>query len=344
MATVDITNNAIVNVPSNSPNDKTNDIRTVIHSVRDAGGGTIIFPSGVYHVTGNIFDGTEVSGNNKSNITIQGEGPGGTIIRLHSSTPGTTPIILKTVGNTSQAAYFTMRDITLDGNNVSGGALWFRFEKTSFVRLERMSIINTLSGVIYGRQWWDSVIHDVHFENVGTSSNVAAVLLDNDASPPTQFASSNNLKFEVCRWIDCGSMAVKMREFARMIYFTGCYFQGKETSGYSNIHIEPTTSSYACYLISFNGCRFIEGGLHHIYAKWTHGVLVTGCGFEGKLGASNNAGYAIELDNTSNSVITGNNFATGANPTPVTNGLGPYHTTGTTTGNVVKANVGLADI
>jgi hypothetical protein len=112
--------------------DDTSAILTTTGLARDAGGGEVYLPAGIYAVaTYQLFNSS--GGTVKSaGVTIRGDAPQASRIKLISDY--SIPLFAITGASaTSHASWFKMQDITLDGNNKV--ANWIQFYRASLALL-----------------------------------------------------------------------------------------------------------------------------------------------------------------------------------------------------------------
>lgn len=280
---------------------QTTELQNAMNATRDFGG-TLYVPAGDYLVDNTVFDTVNTSGQFKnSNVIIRGDGPATRII-LDSGGASNPIFSIHGASAATRATWFTLKDMTLDGDGQS--ATWLNFVEASLVRMERVQIVNTLGTGIYARDWWDSVLHDVTFDDVGNNTTFSSSIALN-ATGSNVDAASNNIKFEAVRFLNNRYYSVRMNALTREIYFLGCTFQGRTdmASGapvysYENIRMDDA------YAVSFTGCHFRNAGTYHIKATDSEGLVVANSSLEKAWF------YGIQLNNTDNCCITNNNFAT----------------------------------
>jgi hypothetical protein len=259
-----------------------------------------------------IFD-TIASGDfQTARIRFRGDAPQATILRLSSATT-TNPTIFNVRGGVpsggsslTRATWFTLEDMTLDGNYKQ--ANWISFAQASAASLNRVQMLNTNGYGIVAQELWDSVFHDVIFDNVGdfrSSVMYPTVKLGSfsgDTAPTT-----NNIKFEACQFVNNDkSYSVQLDQDTHAIFFLGCSFNGLDTNSSPTIKVNGTSlpvSKYAA-TCSFEACKFLTTHGSHIDASYAKGLIIANTSFEGSY--SN----GILLQNCSACMISGSNFGT----------------------------------
>lgn len=261
------------NAYGNGTNNDTAAILAAMNACRDAGGGEVYLPAGKYVVQNTIFNSINSSSTFKnSSVTVRGDAPNATSLFCDQNVQLTNPIfnVQGETGDGDRAAWFKLQDITLDGNNKS--ATWLNFYRASQVRLERVQILNTVGPGIYGEELWDSVFHDVLFDNVGVSGSPALELVSGPSTDAN--FSSNNIKLEACQFVNNPNISVQLGQDAHAIYFLGCSFTGSSGVSYATVKINATTLSTGSNsgICSFSGCRFLNCGSYHINALYADGM------------------------------------------------------------------------
>jgi parallel beta-helix repeat protein len=327
-----------------------------MRACQNAGGGEIYLPAGIYLINKRIVDSLSSSGTFINTLfTMRGDGPSATSIKLAAQLSGTPTIFNisgKTTGDgsTDRATWFTLKDITLDGNYQA--ATWLDFYRASSVRLDHVQIVNTLGRAINGKSFWDSVFHDVLFDNVGNSTgSVPSFELASSTTSGEAQPSSNNIKLEAVQFANYPASAVIMNQGTHAIFFLGSSFTGG-TSPVSLTAVKFNgTSDQTDYTLigacSFTGCRFLRSDVYFIYAAYATGMTISGCTFE------QSKQSAIYLANCKYCIITGNNFATSAGAcangtsmpgTDMTRNLAEYFAPPATSTNHVYRNLGGAGV
>ena len=292
-------------------------------------GGEVYLPAGSYLVSKTVLSSLITVGGittfRGSAITIKGDGPQATKLILNA--PNTVPIFdIKGAndggGNFQLASWFTLQDLTLDGQN-NTIPQWINFDHAVLARIERVQIINTKGNAIKGLQLWDSVFRNVLIDNVGDFRTVSGV---GTLYPAVQLLSpvgdsSNNVKFEGVQFNNNQYISVDMGQDVHVIFFYGCSFKGNANTGYTNVRFTGTSlpSNSIAGSGSFIGCQFLNSGTsYHINATYAKGLVISNSSFE--------ASYlnAIYFSNCDRCLVSDSNFYNSAGN--VTNGSG---TTGT---------------
>ena len=286
--------------------DDTIPLRNCMAQARTDRRASVYVPAGVYLVNGFIFDLFNTTPTFvDSQVTIRGDGPGATILQLKSGIAGNTTIFnVRGTDVGTRATYFMLKDMTLNGN--AQAARWLQFLHASQCRLERVHVKNTSGAGIEGRDWWDSVIHDCVFDNVGSGGGSGIPSVDLITDNPSDVAtSSNNLKFEATRFLNMPCHAVRMNQLCRKMFFHSCLFQGlPRNAGGQFPHAYANVKLTEIFGASFTGCHFRNAGSFHIIANDSVGLVVANCSLEEAWN------WAIRLDNSDNCCIAQNNFAT----------------------------------
>jgi hypothetical protein len=184
MAEINITSNATYPVYLNSGNDQTANISAVINLA--PAGSVIYFPRSTYYVSGSIVSRNATN----SQITLRGDDPDATMIALHASNTLANASIVTVQGASSVARWFSMRNLTFNGNNRTPLQPLIYFKNAANIRLEHVFIEQTMGMGLHAQQWTDSVCHDLQFGSVGTPTTPQMLV---ESNGPDNTTASKNL-------------------------------------------------------------------------------------------------------------------------------------------------------
>lgn len=268
--------------------DDTEKLQELLNSKED---GVITIPAGEYTISGPLL---EVKRGRK--LTIQGEGPRATIIRLRNSCED--PIIRVPGDDKFMNSWVSIENLTFDGDGHQ--ATWVEFDHSLRNFLSRVEFFNTIGTVLRGNSWWDSTVRECSFIQCGNNQDPAVQL--KGVSPKDWYWNCNNIKFVECHFESNHGVSLDMGDYCRKIIVSNCKFHGKLDGTAPDLpHIYASKSTS----LMFTNNNLTYSGGDGFYLK-----ACSGCALLGNM-VDTNKGVGVSMNDGSQAVLHGNVFGTG---------------------------------
>ena len=259
-------------------------------------GGIVDLPAGVIEIS------EPLKPPRGAGLVLRGQGPNKTILKVTADMEAlfTLEGKISEQGQIGNFHWWEISNLTIDGDGHAADCL--RLYVAVLGRMDRVEIKNFKGHAIHARQWWDSMLSDVHFVKCGdATAEKAAVVLDDpilwkkangELCTPTA-ANCNNISFIGCRWENCPFTMLQLNDYATKNRFVSCKWHGP-LAPLNQEQVEPPAFDHVqltgAYDNAFEACNFTNCGGSAIVLRKSNDNSFYGC----HIGNSREYGIRVE--------------------------------------------------